>query len=130
MFAGTTIAITILSVLLAGLASYVLGKWLFTKDSEVEARRRAAMLITGKLEAFGLKRLPKITGAYAIGDYSLLAHEIKSFAEMLVGDETVVLKEFDAVFNRVLDAKLATADGRTLLSAKIDDAYAIPTVAA
>ena len=36
---------------------FFVGKWLFTKDTEIEARRKAAMTITAKLEGMGLKRL-------------------------------------------------------------------------
>ncbi|WP_254509869.1 hypothetical protein [Anatilimnocola floriformis] len=119
---GTSIAISLLSVGCAGLGAYTLGKWLFTKDTEIEARRRAAMQITGKLEGFGLKRLPRITGAYAIGDYSLLAHELKAFADILIGDATALMKEFDEVFTNVLRIKLQTPEGKALVAAKLADA--------
>lgn len=128
LISGTTIALTVMGVLLAAIFGYAFVKWCYKKDTEIEDRRRAAALLAGELSKVGLVRFPALLIDYSVGDYSEMGKKIKHFVELTTGDPNVFLKEFDQVFYRALDAKMATADGRTLLSAKLHDA-AKPAVA-
>lgn len=119
--AGTTVAIVCLSVAVALLASFTIARWLFRKDEEAEDRRRAAIRVSNTLTAMGLKRLPRILEAYAVYDWSGMAHEIKQFAELAL-DEKAIVTEFEQVFKGVLVKKLATEDGRAMIAALLADA--------
>ena len=110
---------TIALLIIVPVLCFFVGKWLFTKDQEAEARKRAAIKVSATLTSMGLVRLPRILEAYAVNDWSGLAHEIKLFADLMLGDPAAIVKEFDGVFSRVLDAKLATAEGRALIAAKL-----------
>ena len=51
-------------------------KWLFTKDTEIENRRRGAAKLAAKLQAIGLRKLPEFLIDYSVGDYSGMANKI------------------------------------------------------
>lgn len=110
-----SIALLIVCPILA----FFVAKWLFTKDQEMEARRLAAGKLAGTLQKYGLKRLPALLQCYSIGDYSGMAKQIQSFAELLATDEKHITSEFDDVFSNVLDTKLATPEGKALITAKL-----------
>jgi len=111
---------TLAIIVLAGVVAFLAGKWLFTRDTEAEARKRSAIKVSALLTSLGLVRLPRILEAYAVNDWSGLAHEVKTFAELAL-DPKAVAAEFDATFLRVLETKLSTDEGRALLSAKLAD---------
>lgn len=116
---GSTVAILVLG----GVCAFLAGKWLFTKDTEAEARKRAAIKVASTMQAMGLVRLPKLLECYAVNDWSGLAHEIKMFAELAL-NEKALMAEFDVTFARALELKLKTAEGRALLAAKLADTAA------
>jgi hypothetical protein len=122
VFAGSTILMTVLAVLAAGMASYLIGKWAFGKDTEVENRRRAAAQLAAKLTEMGLKQTPAFLIDYSVGDYSGMAMKIKQLADLFLHGESAVVAELDSVFNNVLNAKLKSETGRTLIAAKLADA--------
>jgi hypothetical protein len=113
---------SILAVALVVVLGFVIGKWLFQKDTECEERRRHAGQLAATLKAYGLIKLPDFLISYSVGDYSGMANDIKEVAKLLNGSPEAVIKEFDGVFGRVLVDKLATEGGRTLLAAKLADA--------
>jgi hypothetical protein len=59
LFSGASIGVTLLAIGFVGLLSYVVGKWAFTKDTEIEDRRRAAAILAGKLREMGLVQTPE-----------------------------------------------------------------------
>lgn len=122
IISGTTIALTLLTVGFVGLLAYVVGKWLFGKDTETENRRRAAAKLAAKLQSMGLARTPEFLIDYSVGDYSGMATKIKSLAELFLSGEAHVVAELESVFGNVLTAKLKSEDGRALIAAKLADA--------
>lgn len=122
VFAGSTLLLWVLGALVAGFAGYHLVKWLATKDTEVENRRRAAAKLAAQMTAMGLTKTPEFLIDYSVGDYSGMAMKIKSLAELFAGSPNAVIAELDNVFVNVLNAKLATEAGRTLIAAKLADA--------
>lgn len=132
VFAGSSVLMTVLAVAALGMGSYMLGKWLFGKDTEIENRRRAAAMLAAKLTEMGLKQTPAFLIDYSVGDYSGMAHKIKQLADLFVSGEAAVVGELDNVFSNVLNAKLKTEAGRTLIAAKLADATkpSDPTVTA
>lgn len=110
-----TIALCVCVPLLA----YFIGKWLFTKDTEIENRRRAAAKLAAKLQAVGLRKTPEFLIDYSVGDYSGMARKIQTLAEMFLDSEEPVLAEVETVFRNVLDAKLKSEEGRAYIAAKL-----------
>lgn len=116
------IAITLLCFIGAAAAAYFLVKWLFKKDEQIEDRRRAAGKLAVELSKVGMVKLPEFLIDYSVGDYSEMLRKMKNTAELATGDPVAFMREFDAVYNRVLEAKLKTEEGRILLAAKLQDA--------
>lgn len=122
---GSTAAVTLLSVGFFGLLSYVVGKWLYSKDTEVEDRRRGAAKLAATLQAYGLKKTPEFLIDYSVGDYSGMANKIKQLAELFLSGEAHVIAELEEVYQNVLSAKLRTEEGRALIAAKLTDAVKV-----
>ena len=107
-------------------------KWLFTKDTEIENRRRGAAKLAAKLQAIGLRKLPEFLIDYSVGDYSGMANKIHMLADLFLDGDEPVLAEVETVFRNVLDAKLKTEEGRAFIAAKLAEATkaAVPVVVA
>ena len=99
--------------------AYFIVKWLFTKDTEIENRRRAAAKLAAKLQAIGLKKTPEFLIDYSVGDYSGMANKIQMLAELFLAGDEPVLVEVETVFRSVLDSKLKTEEGRAFIAAKL-----------
>lgn len=97
-------------------------KWVYTKDAEVEKRRRTAFHLAGVLKQYGLTRMPDILGDYAVGDYSGMYDKLHDFGRLSMSGDEAVMAEFDQVFQNVMSAKLGTEEGRTLMAAKLSEA--------
>ena len=124
MFSASAITIAALSLVCSVGGAYALGCWLFKKDQELEDRRRAAAQLASSLQAYGLKKLPGILIDYSVGDYIGLAEDVVKLAEDFGSTDASIMAEFDSVYQNVLEAHLATAAGRALIAAKLQDAVA------
>jgi len=100
---------------------WALGKYLFRKDEEIEDRRRQAFKLATKLSEYGLTRIPDVLGCYAVGDYSGLGDEVSKVYDLFASGEEAILKEFNAVFLKVLEQKLKTKEGRALIAAELKE---------
>lgn len=107
---------------LATAAAYFGGKLLFKKDTEREARQRAAQQLGSKLQAMGLKRIPDLLFDYAIQDYSGIAKNVHEVSRTFLNGEEAVLAEFDQVYKNVLSAKLKNPEGLAYLESQIAEA--------
>lgn len=85
---------------------FVVGRWLYQKDTEVEDRRRAALKISAALREKGLSRVGDFLEDYAVGDYSGMLKKLKDTAVVLSTDAGLQ-SEFAAVFDKLLAEKLA-----------------------
>lgn len=112
---------TIVICILVPIVAFFVVKWLLTKDTEVENRRRSAAKLAAVLQGIGLRKLPEFLIDYSVGDYSGMANKIHQTAELMLAGEGAVLAEVDTVFRNVLEAKLKTEEGRALLAAKLAD---------
>jgi hypothetical protein len=123
-----TIALCVCVPLLA----YFIGKWLFTKDTEIENRRRGAAKLAAKLQSLGLRKTPEFLIDYSVGDYSGMANKIQMLTELFLDGDGPVLAEVETVFQNVLVAKLGTEEGRAYIAAKLAEAVkaVAPVVAA
>jgi hypothetical protein len=112
---------SILILVLVPLVGFLAAKWLFQKDTEVENRRRGAARLAAVLQTYGLKKTPEFLIDYSVGDYSGMAHKIAELARLFLDGEEHVVKEFQQVFDRVLEAKLQTEEGRAYIAAKLSE---------
>lgn len=115
-----TISSVVILALLAVVGFFLAKVW-FQKDTESEDRRRAAARLAAVLTNLGLKLIPEFLIDYSVGDYSGMVHKIADMARLFAQGEDAVVKEFEVVFERVLDAKLRTDGGRALIAAKLAD---------
>jgi len=112
---------SILILVLVPLVGFLAAKWLFQKDTEIENRRRGAAKLAAVLQTYGLKKTPEFLIDYSVGDYSGMAHKIADLARLFLDGEEHVVKEFQQVFERVLEAKLQTDEGRAYIAAKLSE---------
>jgi len=110
---------SILILVLVPLVGFLAAKWLLQKDTEIENRRRGAAKLAAVLQTYGLKKTPEFLIDYSLGDYSGMAHKIADLARLFLDGEEHVVKEFQHVFERVLEAKLQTDEGRAYVAAKL-----------
>jgi len=101
---------------------FVVFRFLFRVDEKIEDRRRAMAQLATLLANYGLKRLPEILIDYSVGDYSGMLEHVHDFVKLLSSGDVAVVQEFNAVFDRVLEKKLATDEGLAYLAAKIGEA--------
>lgn len=111
----------IIIVVLAAVASWLAGKWLFKKDTQVENRRRAAGLLAAKLTEMGFKELPLFFIDYSVGDYSGMAHKLAAIAQKMMSGEKAILAELEDVFGKLLAIKLSFPEGRHLVKTKLEE---------
>ena len=109
-------------IALLGFGTWMSVKWLFKKDTEIEARRRAACQLAASLRETGFKALPEFFMDYAVGDYSGMAYKLKEVALKMTQGEKAILAELDDVFLRLLTIKLGNKDGLVLVRSKLDEA--------
>lgn len=112
---------SILILVLVPLVGFLAAKWLFQKDTEIENRRRGAAKLAAVLQTYGLKKTPEFLIDYSVGDYSGMAHKISDLARLFLDGEEHVVKEFQQVFDRVLEAKLQSDEGRAYVAAKLSE---------
>jgi hypothetical protein len=112
---------TIALCILAPIVAYFLAQKLFKLDTAVEQRRLAAAQVAGKLQSYGLKRIPALLTCYSVGDYSGFVHGLGDMVRLFLDGDEAIVKELDATFDRVLAAKLKTEEGRAILSARLTE---------
>lgn len=105
---------------LAALLAFLLGKFLFQKDTEIENHRKAAIDVANILTREGFKRLPQFASNYAVGDYSGMVHELKSAARDFQ-DPTILEAELQAVFEKQLRLRVSDAQKRLALLGKLKE---------
>lgn len=113
---------SILIVLGIAVGAYFLSQYAFGAGNRQEDRRRAAAELAAKLKSLGLVQIPDLLLDYSVGDYGGMAAHIMQVSKLFLGGEEAVLQEFAKVFERLLDAKLATEEGRAIIKAKLDAA--------
>ncbi|HTN73744.1 MAG TPA: hypothetical protein VL096_00805 [Pirellulaceae bacterium] len=75
-------------VLLASIALYATGRFLFRRDEAVEDRRRKAIKLAGDCQKCGLDFLAPVLEDYSVGDYSAMLHRLRTFADDIRDDAT------------------------------------------
>jgi hypothetical protein len=116
----TITLLQVVCVVLAALAAYFAAKWLFRKDTEVEARRRQAVELSAKLTAMGFKSMAELFMDYAVGDYSGMFAKMAMVVEKLKGNDKDILADMSDVFDNLLKMKLAVREGRALVREELE----------
>jgi hypothetical protein len=114
--------ITVLIVAVALLAGYNVGKFIFRKDTQSEERRKAFIQLAAILKEYGLKDIPDVLIDLAVKDYSGAYDKAKFYMKLMQQSPEAVVKQFDEIFKRVLDAKLKNPESRALLESLLADA--------
>lgn len=100
-----------LLVLGAGAGAVGLGAWAFSKDTQAEQRRLHAIEISRELTLQGFDYLPTFFDAYAVGDYSGMASQIKHAYTYLKND-TNRNAMLDAFLKKQLDRAINDPERR------------------
>jgi hypothetical protein len=124
-----SVVIVILVALTCVLVGREIGKWLFGKNEELLAKKRAAQVLAVKLRDAGLKLLPALLEDFAVGDVNDLLQKIQDVAKLVYSGSDAIEKELEATYESVLAKKLATPAGLALVKAKIAEIEP-PTAAA
>lgn len=109
-----------------------IGNWLFKGTGKVAAQvgqvtaqvtsiKKSAQSLSIALREVGLKRLPAMLEEFVVGDVSDLLANIRDLAKLVEAGNETILKELDGTFERVLDVKIRTPEGRAVVKAKIDE---------
>lgn len=88
-------------------------------DQRMENLKEACIDVAVELQTFGLRRLPRILRYFAVGDYSSIWGEIKSFAKEIKEGPDAVAKEFEQVFDNMLAYHLSTPAGLAYVQAQV-----------
>lgn len=88
-------------------------------DDRIEKRREACIDVATELQKRGLRRLPRMLRHYAVGNYSGVWDEIKSFSREIMEGPDAVAKELEGVFKNMLQDHMSTPEGMTMLKAQI-----------
>jgi hypothetical protein len=110
-----------IAVLLVGREA---GKWLFGANTNISNLKRSAQSLAIVLREFGLKLLPTILEAFVVGNVADLLAAINEMATVAKSGNEAILKELDGTFDRVLEVKLRSPEGRALLKAQLQAAEA------
>lgn len=98
----------------------VVGKKLFGVKKDLSILKRSAQTLAIQLRDMGLKRLPAILEEFVITDVDALLQSIKELAAVVKGGNEAIVKELDGTFERMLDTKLRSPEGRALLKSKLN----------
>ena len=100
-----TVVIWILAALLCVLVGREIGTWLFGKNEELMAKKRAAQVLATKLRDAGLKLLPALLEDFAVGDVNDLLQKIHDTAKLVEAGSDAIEKELEATYENVLAKK-------------------------
>ena len=95
------------------------GKWLFGKNSKLEAQRKAALSLAIAMREYGLTWLPQMLEDFAVADVSDMIEKMHDMAKLVQSGNGTIMQDLEKTYERVLDKKLATPEGLALIKAKI-----------
>ncbi len=114
------VVIWILSALVSLFVGFEVTKWALSASKKLQAKKRDAQKLAGKLREAGLKLIPTLLEDFVVGDWYDATERIHDIARVIeVGGDTAIMTELDGTFNSMLDAKLATPEGMAYIQAKI-----------
>ena len=101
------------------------GKWLFGKNTKLQAAKRAAQALAIKLREYGLRLIPSVLEDLVVGDAYDMIEKIRDVSKLVQAGNEAIVKELEATYERVLAVKLATPEGRAVIKAKLAEAEKI-----
>ena len=113
------LVICVLAAVVCILVGREIGKWLFSENEKLAAKKQAAQLLSTKLRENGLKRLPAMLDAFATGSLNKFLVQLEDLAKLVESGSDAIEKELEATYENVLANKLATPEGMALIKAKI-----------
>jgi len=106
------------------------GKWLFGAKKNLTHTRRSALALAVSLREMGMKRVPEVIEELAVGEVSDLLEALRDMSKLMKAGNETILKELEGTFERVLDVKLSTPEGRAVVKARLIEVEAIVAKAA
>ena len=116
------ILVAVLGGILLGLLCYYIVRWMFRADEKMEDYRRAAGKLAIELSKLGLVKIPEFLVDFSVADGSAMGQKIIDLLKLFLDGNAGVLREFDEVAERMLAAKLKTAEGRAIIAARLAEA--------
>lgn len=113
------VVIWILAVVVALFVGREVGKWLFGQSAKVQEKKRAAQVLAAKLRDNGLRLLPTLLEDFVRGNAQDMLEKVCDLVKLIQLGSDAIEKELEAVYERVLDAKLAKPEGLARIKAKI-----------
>jgi hypothetical protein len=107
-------------------ACFVVGQWigkkLFGVKKDVSKLKRSMQSLAITLREHGLRRLPEALEEAVVGDVDDIFVAVKDFATVVKAGNEAIVCELEGTFNRMLDNKLTSPEGRALVEAKLNEA--------
>ena len=101
----------------------------FWSEEDVSRLEARGPIVGDRIPLGRVDRLPVILEEYVVGDATSLFKSIDEAAAVVRNGNDAIMRELEGTFERVLDMKLSTPEGRALVKAKLDLAVAIATPA-
>lgn len=115
--------IAVLSFVLFGFIGHTVMNWGSGKNSEKIERRKAAQVLVSAFDNAGLHKIADFLGDYVIGDYVTMYNKIHNLAIAVKAmGADAIMGEAEGIFKKVLNSKLASAEGRAWLTTLIAEA--------
>ena len=108
---------TVLMCAVIVLACLMVGRWLYKKDTQIEARRKAAGRLAAACRAKKLSVVPDFLECYSVGDYSGMAKAIDKLIALLEHDPDHLEQMLDQAVDNVIAARKAGLTSDTALAA-------------
>jgi hypothetical protein len=119
---------SILAIVACLLVGRELSKWLLSMRSKASGSKRAAQELAIQLREFGLKLFPRMLEDFVLGDTDDMLGRIRDLSTIAKSGDDAILRELNGTFERVLDVKLRSAEGRAVVAAKLAEAEKIATI--
>jgi hypothetical protein len=107
-----------------------IGKWVQPKAEKLQEVKKDALELAIQLRANGLRVFPSMIEALVLGDAMDLVKKVHDFSQVAKNGNEAIVKELNATFDRVLEEKLKSPEGRAVIAARLQEAVTVAKVVA
>jgi|WetSurMetagenome_2_1015567.scaffolds.fasta_scaffold66345_2 hypothetical protein len=101
------------------------GKLLFKGQKGVTGLRKATQDLAIAMRAHGLTKVPEVLEAVTVGDVDDLLNAIQNAATIVRSGNAAIIAELEGTFDKMLNMKLSTPEGRAAMKARLEAAEKI-----
>lgn len=113
------VVVTVVVAIALGYLAYKVGGFLFKVDEGIEDIKRNLIRIGQKAASLHMYKIAAFCEDVVVGDKSEIVHKTVELLNKVALSESYLVSEIDVAFDTVLEAKLATREGRAAISARI-----------